>query len=69
MKPSTEIPQPAGSLLSHSLRFVKNTMQFYEEAYRECGDLFATRIPGLGSWVYVCSPDLVLGPPGQAPAC
>ena len=68
MKPSTEIPQPAGSLLSHSLRFVKNTMQFYEEAYRECGDIFATRIPGLGNWVYVCSPDLVKSmleaPPG-----
>ena len=59
MKPSTEIPRPAGSLLTHSLRFVKNTMQFYEDAYRECGDVFATRIPGLGSWVYVCSPELV----------
>jgi cytochrome P450 len=34
-------------------------MQFYEEAFRECGDIFATRIPGLGNWIYVCSPDLV----------
>ncbi|MEA2604976.1 MAG: cytochrome family [Acidobacteriota bacterium] len=34
-------------------------MQFYEDAFRECGDIFATRIPGLGHWVYVCSPDLV----------
>jgi cytochrome P450 len=34
-------------------------MRFYEEAFRECGDIFATRIPGLGDWVYVCSPDLV----------
>lgn len=34
-------------------------MQFYEDAFRECGDIFATRIPGLGNWVYVCSPDLV----------
>lgn len=59
MKPSSEIPRPAGSLLAHSLRFAKNTMRFYEEAYRECGDLFTTRIPGLGNWVYVCSPDLV----------
>jgi cytochrome P450 len=59
MKPSSEIPRPAGSLLTHSLRFVRNTMQFYEDAYRECGDIFATRIPGLGNWVYVCSPDLV----------
>jgi cytochrome P450 len=59
MKPSSEIPRPAGSLLTHSLRFVKNTMQFYEDAYRECGDIFATRIPGLGDWVYICSPDLV----------
>jgi cytochrome P450 len=59
MKPLSEIPRPAGSLLTHSLRFVKNTMQFYEDAYRECGDMFATRIPGLGNWVYVCSPDLV----------
>jgi unspecific monooxygenase len=33
-------------------------MQFYEDAFRECGDIFATRIPGLGNWVYVCSPDL-----------
>jgi cytochrome P450 family 110 len=59
MKPSTEIPRPKGSLLAHSLRFVKNTMQFYEDAYRECGDIFATRIPGLGNWVYICSPELV----------
>jgi cytochrome P450 family 110 len=59
MKPSSEIPRPAGSLLSHSLRFVRNTMQFYEDAFRECGDIFATRIPGLGNWVYICSPDLV----------
>jgi cytochrome P450 len=59
MKPSSEIPRPAGSLVAHSLRFVKNTMLFYEEAFRECGDIFATRIPGLGSWVYVCSPELV----------
>jgi unspecific monooxygenase len=59
MKPSSEIPRPAGSLLSHSLRFVKNTMQFYEDAFRECGDMFTTRIPGLGNWVYICSPELV----------
>jgi cytochrome P450 len=59
MKPSTEIPRPAGSLLSHSLRFFRNTMQFYEDAYRECGDIFTTRIPGLGDWVYICSPELV----------
>jgi cytochrome P450 len=59
MKPSSEIPRPAGSLVANSLRFAKNTMQFYEEAFRECGDLFATRIPGLGNWVYVCSPELV----------
>lgn len=59
MNPSAQIPRPAGSLLSHSMRFVKNTMRFYEEAFRECGDVFTTRIPGLGDWVYVCSPDLV----------
>ncbi len=59
MKPSSEIPRPAGSLVANSLRFAKNTMQFYEEAFRECGDIFATRIPGLGNWVYVCSPALV----------
>ena len=59
MKTSSEIPRPAGSLLSNSLRFVKNTMQFYEDAYHECGDIFATRIPGLGEWVYICSPELV----------
>jgi cytochrome P450 family 110 len=59
MNPSSEIPRPAGSLLAHSLRFARNTMQFYEDAYRECGDIFMTRIPGLGSWVYVCSPELV----------
>ncbi|MFY9824621.1 MAG: cytochrome P450 [Thermoanaerobaculia bacterium] len=59
MKPSSEIPRPAGSLLSHSLRFVRNTMKFYEDAYRECGDIFATRIPGLGNWIYICSPELV----------
>ncbi len=58
MKPSSEIPRPAGSLLNHSLRFSRNTMKFYEEAFRECGDIFATRIPGLGNWVYICSPDL-----------
>jgi cytochrome P450 len=58
MKPSSEIPRPAGSLISHSVRFVRNTMLFYEEASRECGDIFATRIPGLGNWVYVCSPEL-----------
>ncbi len=58
MRSSSEIPRPAGSLVSHSLRFVRNTMVFYEEAFRECGDVFATRIPGLGNWVYVCSPDL-----------
>src|SRR5258708_29028573 len=59
MMPASEIPRPAGSLLAHSLRFVKNTMRFYEDGFRECGDIFATRIPGLGNWVYVCSPDLV----------
>ena len=58
MRPSSEIPRPAGSLISHSVRFVRNTMLFYEEASRECGDIFATRIPGLGNWVYVCSPEL-----------
>ena len=58
MKPSSEIPRPAGSLLSHSLRFSKNALQFYQDAHRECGDVFSTRIPGLGNWVYVCSPDL-----------
>jgi cytochrome P450 len=55
-------------MLSHSLRFARNTMQFYEDAYRECGDLFATRIAGLGNWVYVCSPELIQAmseaPPG-----
>jgi cytochrome P450 len=69
MKPSTEIPRPAGSLVSHSMRFVKDTMKFYAEAYRECGDIFSTRIPGLGNWVYVCSPELVkammAAPPGM----
>ena len=59
MKPLSEIPRPAGSLFSHSLRFAKNTMQFYEDVYHECGDIFAARIPGLGDWVYVCAPDLV----------
>jgi len=59
MKPLSEIPRPAGSLLSHSLRFVKNTMQLYADVFRECGDIFAMRIPGLGEWVYLCSPDLV----------
>ncbi|HEX5719546.1 MAG TPA: cytochrome P450 [Thermoanaerobaculia bacterium] len=34
-------------------------MQFYEESFRECGDIFTTRIPGLGNWTYICSPDLV----------
>src|SRR5215203_853589 len=58
MKPSSEIPRPAGSLLSHSLRFSKNALQFYQDSHRECGDVFSTRIPGLGNWVYVCSPDL-----------
>ncbi len=58
MKPASEIPRPAGSLMAHSLRFAKNAIQFYEDAYRECGDVFATRIPGLGNWVYVSSPDL-----------
>ncbi|HEV8580120.1 MAG TPA: cytochrome P450 [Thermoanaerobaculia bacterium] len=68
MKPASEIPRPAGSLLTHSLRFARNTMQFYEDVYRECGDIFATRIPGLGNWVYICSPELVKAmleaPPG-----
>jgi cytochrome P450 family 110 len=32
-------------------------MTFYEEAFLECGDIFTTRIPGLGNWVYVCSPE------------
>lgn len=59
MKPLSEIPRPAGSVFSHSLRFAKNTMQFYEDVYHECGDIFAARIPGLGEWVYVCAPDLV----------
>lgn len=59
MKPLSEIPRPAGSLFSHSARFAKNTMQFYEDVYHECGDIFAARIPGLGEWVYVCAPDLV----------
>jgi cytochrome P450 len=66
MKPLSEVPRPKGSSLSHTLRFAKNTMQFYEDAYRECGDLFATRIAGLGNWVYVCSPALIremLDPP------
>ncbi len=58
MKTLSEIPRPAGSLFSHSLRFAKNTMRFYEDVYHECGDIFAARIPGLGEWVYVCSPDL-----------
>jgi cytochrome P450 len=58
MKPLSEIPRPAGSLINHSLRFFRNTMQFYEDAHRECGDLFATRIPGMGEWVYVGSPEL-----------
>ncbi|HXO42655.1 MAG TPA: cytochrome P450 [Thermoanaerobaculia bacterium] len=58
MTTSSEIPRPTGSLISHSLRFAKNTMRFYEEAYRECGDIFATRVAGLGNWVYVCSPEL-----------
>ncbi len=58
MKTLSEIPRPAGSLFSHSLRFAKNTMQFYEDVYHECGDIFVARIPGLGEWVYVCSPDL-----------
>lgn len=67
MKPPSEIPRPAGSFLSHTLRFVRNTMRFYEEAYRECGDVFTTRIPGLGHWVYVCSPDLVKAVLGAPP--
>ena len=58
MTASSDIPRPAGSLVSHSLRFAKNTMRFYEEAHRECGDIFATRVAGLGNWVYVCSPAL-----------
>lgn len=59
MKPLSEIPHPKGSLFSHSLRFFKNTMQFYVDVFHECGDIFAARIPGLGEWVYLCSPDLV----------
>src|ERR1700712_380704 len=69
MKPSSEIPRPAGSLVANSLWFAKNTMQFYEDAFRECGDIFATRIPGLGNWVYICSPELVrtlLAAPSEA---
>jgi len=59
MKPASEIPRPKGSMLAHSLRFARDTMRFYEEVYGECGDIFATRIPGLGNWVYICSPELV----------
>lgn len=72
MKSLSEVPRPKGSALGHSLRFARNTMQFYQDAYRECGDLFATRIAGLGNWVYVCSPGLVremLAAPPEALGC
>ena len=47
-------------------------MLFYEEASRECGDIFATRIPGLGNWVYVSSPELarsIFAAPPEVLAC
>lgn len=34
-------------------------MQLYADVFRECGDVFVMRIPGLGEWVYLCSPELV----------
>jgi unspecific monooxygenase len=52
-------PRPSGSVLGHTVRFLRDPFSLIEQATAECGDVFSVRILGLGEWVFLGSPELI----------
>lgn len=52
-------PRPTTPAVLQTLRFLHDPFTLIEHAQRECGDLFALRLLGIGEWVFLCSPALV----------
>lgn len=52
-------PRPSGSKFAMASRFLRDPIGLFEDVRKECGDLFALPIPGMGEWICVCSPELL----------
>lgn len=55
-QPLPEVPRLSMTTLEMTWRFMRDPIPLVEHGRAEHGDLFATRILGLGDWVFVCSP-------------
>ncbi|MEM9595084.1 MAG: cytochrome P450 [Acidobacteriota bacterium] len=58
MQPVSFVPSPAGSRLLLAMRFKKDPFSLLSQLRREHGDVFALDLPGLGRWVFLCSPEV-----------
>lgn len=54
-----QLPSPILSTLAQTLRFLRDPFTLIKKTQEEHGDLFALRLLGLGTWVFLCSPGLV----------
>lgn len=52
-----DVPRLSMSAVEQTWRFMRDPIPLVERGRAECGDLFTVRVLGLGSWVFVCSPD------------
>lgn len=50
-------PRPARSALAQTLAFLKDPLRLIDESARECGDVFALRLLGMGEWVFLTHPE------------
>lgn len=51
-----DVPRLPLSVLQQTVQFLRDPIPLVERGRAECGDLFALRILGVGTWVFVCSP-------------
>lgn len=52
-------PQPSLSALQQTRRFLQEPFSMLNQAYQEKGPVFSLRLLGIGTWVFVCEPELV----------
>lgn len=59
MKTTDQLPSPSLSTLAQTLGFLRDPFTLIRKSQAELGDVFALRLLGLGTWVFLCSPELV----------
>lgn len=67
-----DVPRLSLSPIQQTIQFMRDPIPLVERGRAECGDLFALRLLGLGTWVFVCSPrgveEMVRTPSDALPA-